>query len=190
MEVIPTVVDTQKTHNRIQDQNTETPSVGWTGTFSNLKYLEIVLPAIYALQNKYKFSFYVIADVDPKLNLKNYKFIKWSKETEISDILRFHIGLMPLANDDISKGKCGFKAIQYMSLGIPAIASPVGVNCNIIDNGINGYLCQNVEDWTKAIEKLLGNWKLRKDMGQQARAKIEKFYSTESTVEQFIELFP
>jgi glycosyltransferase involved in cell wall biosynthesis len=141
------------------------------------------------LQKKYEFNFFVIADVDPKPNLKNYTFIKWNKETEISDILRFHIGVMPLINDDISRGKCGFKAIQYMSLGIPAVVSPVGVNSTIIENGVNGYLCHNIEDWIKSIEILLLDSQLRETIGIQARTQIETLYSVEATTEQFINQF-
>ena len=123
--VIPTVVNTETVHNRLQDQQTIKPSIGWTGTFSTLKYLDMVLPVLQDLQSSYEFSFIVIADKDPQLPLKNYQFIKWSRDKETDDLLNFHIGLMPLYDDEISKGKCGFKAIQYMSLGIPAIVSPV-----------------------------------------------------------------
>lgn len=189
VRVIPTVVDTKKKHNQLQRHDATIPAVGWTGTFSTLKYLEIILPAIVNLQKKYEFNFFVIADVDPKPNLKNYTFIKWNKETEISDILRFHIGVMPLINDDISRGKCGFKAIQYMSLGIPAVVSPIGVNSTIIENGVNGYLCHNIEDWIKSIEILLVDSQLRETIGIQARIQIETLYSVEATTEQFINQF-
>ena len=138
--VVPTVVDTIKSHAQLQDQDTDTPAVGWTGTFSTLKYLDIILPAIKRLQEKYDFTFIVIANKDPQLPLKNYRFIYWSKETEIADLLQLHIGLMPLNNTELEKGKCGFKAIQYMSLGIPAVVSPVGVNLLIITDGENGFV--------------------------------------------------
>jgi glycosyltransferase involved in cell wall biosynthesis len=96
---------------------------------------------------------------------------------------------MPLINDDISRGKCGFKAIQYMSLGIPAVVSPVGVNSTIIENGVNGYLCHNIEDWIKSIEILLVDSQLRETIGIQARTQIETLYSVEATTEQFINQF-
>lgn len=187
--VIPTVVNTSSIHNRMQNQETGLPAIGWTGSFSTLKYLNIVLPVLQNLQEKNNFTFVVIADRDPELPLKYYRFIKWSKETEVNDLLNFHIGIMPLYNDEISKGKCGFKAIQYMSLGIPAIVSPVGVNSKIVDNGVTGFVCNSPEEWKDKMEALLNNCQLRSDMGIAARTKIENFYSVKSSTSLFIELF-
>lgn len=189
VHVIPTVVDTENVHNLIQEQQTTKPAIGWTGTFSTLKYLDIVLPVLKVLQEVYDFDFVVIADKDPKLPLKNYRFIKWSKETESRDLLSFHIGLMPLFDDDISKGKCGFKAIQYMSLGIPAVVSPVGVNAEIVNNGINGFVCETGQEWEKCLTELLTHTTVREDMGKAARTKIQEKYSVIATKTQFINLF-
>lgn len=187
--IIPTVVDTDKVHNTLQKQDSENPAVGWTGTFSTLHYLDMVIPVLNRLQTIYDFSFIVIADKDPRLPVKNYKFIKWKKETEVDDLLNFHIRLMPLFNDDISKGKCGFKAIQYMSLGIPAIVSPVGVNSKIVDNGINGFICDTGNDWFEKLQLLLSNPNLRVKMGKEARNKIQAHYSVRATTDAFRQLF-
>jgi glycosyltransferase involved in cell wall biosynthesis len=187
--VVPTVVDTEKTHNKLQQQEIDNPVVGWTGTFSTLKYLDVVLPAIKSLQEKYNFPFVVIANKDPELSLKNYRFIQWQKETEIEDLLSMHIGLMPLTDGDIEKGKCGFKAIQYLSLGIPAVVSPVGVNTDIVKDGINGYVASSVDEWTKAIEKLYNDRSLRKQFGEAGRKKIVTDYSINSSFHVFLSLF-
>lgn len=188
-EVIATVVDTDMVHNMRQNHETEKPSVGWTGSFSTLPYLDLVLPALLELQEELNFSFYVIADRDPQLPLKNYKFIKWQKDTEVSDLLNFHIGLMPLTDDEITRGKCGFKAIQYMSLGIPALVSPVGVNTEIVDHGVNGYICNSTEEWKDKISGLLKNKMLREEMGKAARMKMINNYSVAATQDQFLRLF-
>lgn len=187
--IIPTVVDTDNTHNRIQDQDQFTPSIGWTGTFSTLKYLSLVLPVLDELQKSFDFTFIVIADKDPKLPLRKYKFIKWNKEKEAEDLLRFHIGLMPLYDDEISKGKCGFKAIQYMSLGIPAVVSPVGVNAEIVNHGINGFVCGTEADWKNCLTQLLTGVELRGRMGKAARLTIEDRYSVTATKSTFMNLF-
>ena len=189
VRIIPTVVDIEKTHNKIKDQKTGIPAVGWTGSFSTLKYLDIVLPVLQKLQNQYDFTFIVIADKDPHLELKKYRFIKWNRETEVEDLLNFHIGLMPLYDDDISKGKCGFKAIQYMSLGIPAVVSPVGVNTAIVEDGSDGFLCVSEIDWKKRLAELIHNSSLRTDLGLAARKKIEERYSAQSTASMFLNLF-
>ena len=187
--VVPTVVNTETVHNRLQDQQIQNPSIGWTGTFSTLKYLDMVLPVLQELQEQYPFNFIVIADKDPKLPLKNYQFIKWSRDNEADDLLNFHIGLMPLYNDEISKGKCGFKAIQYMSLGIPAVVSAVGVNIDIVDEGVNGFIADAPGEWKKKLAVLLTDTQLRAAMGRAARQKIEMKYSVTATTQLFFELF-
>lgn len=187
--IIPTVVDTNQVHSIIQDHYTSRPSVGWTGSFSTLIYLDLIIPVINKLQEKYDFDFFVIADKDPKLPLKKYIFLKWDKTTEVTNLLKFHIGLMPLTDDDITKGKCGFKAIQYMSAGIPPVVSNVGVNAVIVDNNINGYVCNSLLEWELKIEALLTDTQLRISMGTSARKKIVKYYSVESSRDQFLNLF-
>lgn len=187
--IIPTVVNTETTHNKTQHQDTSTPAIGWTGTFSTLTYLDIVLPVLRELQEQYDFTFVLIADKDPELPLRNYRFIRWTKDKEIDDLLSFHIGLMPLYDDEISRGKCGFKAIQYMSLGIPAVVSPVGVNSTIVQNGVNGFVCSTSANWRTSLEKLLTDPGLRKRAGENARQRIENFYSVQATIPAFFSLF-
>ena len=187
--IIPTVVNTHDVHNKLQEQQTNMPAIGWTGTFSTLKYLDIVLPVLKELQEKYNFTFIVIADKDPGFDLRYYRFIRWSKAAEVNDLLSFHIGLMPLYDDEISKGKCGFKAIQYMSLGIPAVVSPVGVNSEIVDDNQNGFICSSPAAWKEKLEYLLNNADARKIMGAEAQKKIEQKYSVAATTQLFYSLF-
>lgn len=188
----PTCVDTINMHNKIKSQHVESENrvvIGWTGTFSNLKHLDIIVSVLQDLERLYEFDFLVIADQDPKLRLKNYKFIPWNADTEIQDLLNCNIGVMPLEDDVFSKGKCGFKLIQFMALGIPSLASPVGVNCDIIDEGVNGYLCNTHEEWRIAFEKLITNEELRTRMGSAGREKIHSSYSVASNADNFISLF-
>lgn len=187
--VVPTVVDTENEHNTIQDQSVLNPVIGWTGTFSTLKYLDIIVPVMQRLQQKYDFTFVVIANKDPKLPLRNYRFILWNKKKEIADLLSMHIGVMPLYDGEIEKGKCGFKAIQYMALGIPAVVSPVGVNKDIVKNNQSGYVASSEEEWEEAIEKLLKDGNLRKKFGQESRKIIENNYSVKATSGLFKSLF-
>ena len=187
--LFPTVVNTDTVHGNVQYQDTPYPSVGWTGSFSTLVYLNQVVPVLQKLQEKINFTFFVIADKDPRLPLKNYKFIPWNKETETEDLLHFHIGLMPLTDDELTKGKCGFKAIQYMALGIPALVSPVGVNTEIVDDGINGYVCHSEKEWEDRIMLLLKDNALRTQLGVVARKKIVEQYSVKSDEKLFLDIF-
>ena len=186
---LPTVVDTEHTHNRVQDQNTSKPNLGWTGTFSTLKFLDELIEVLKELEQEFDNSFMVIADKDPLLPLKNYRFIPWNRETEIADLLQFHIGIMPLTDDDLSRGKCGFKAIQYMALGIPAVVSSVGANKEIVKEGETGFLCSTKNEWKASLSTLLSDHKLRIEMGKAARERIINRYSVLSTKQDFLELF-
>ncbi len=165
--------------------------IGWTGTHSTLSYLDLVVPVIQSLEKKLhnQFEFHVIADKNPNFELSSLRFIKWSKESEIQDLLKFDIGLMPLTDDLWAKGKCGFKALQYMAIGIPVIASPVGVNKNIIDEGVNGFLCKSLSQWEEKIVQLIKDQELRKRMGDAGRFKIVNNYSLDSNSGNFLSLF-
>jgi len=96
---------------------------------------------------------------------------------------------MPLQDDAWAKGKCGFKALQYMALGIAAVVSPVGVNAQIVDENKNGFLCENLEDWEKKLALLLENFELRQQMGFAARQKVVQNYSVVSNRDNFLRLF-
>jgi glycosyltransferase involved in cell wall biosynthesis len=187
--VNPTTIDTISLHNQIKNQHTDSMTIGWTGTHSTAQYLDNIIPIIEKLEKTYDFTFEIISNVPPNYTLKSLKYTSWSKDTEIEDLLRFNIGVMPLTDDKWSKGKCGFKALQYMSLGIPALVSPVGVNTSIVDDGINGMICRNAHEWEQAIEKLLTDKNLKSQLGINARKKIEAKYSVISNTENFIRLF-
>jgi len=187
--LLPTVVNTETVHGKMQQQEVPVPAVGWTGSFSTLIYLDSLIPVLQRLQEKIDFTFIVIADKDPVLPLKNYQFVPWNKTTETEDLLRFHVGLMPLTDDDITRGKCGFKAIQYMALGIPALVSPVGANIEIVDDGVNGFICHTPQEWKDRILQLLSEPQLRKQLGAAARLKIEDKYSVKATSTIFLSLF-
>ncbi|MDG1517785.1 MAG: glycosyltransferase family 4 protein [Flavobacteriales bacterium] len=185
----PTTIDTENYHNRIKDQNTKEFIIGWTGTHSTLRYLEEMLPIFDRLEKEFDFKLVIISDKNPEFMLKSFEFVKWQKETEIDDLLRFNIGLMPLTLDKWANGKCGFKALQYMSLGVPAIVSPVGVNTDIVEHGKNGYVCNTVEEWETSLRSVLSDKDKVKTVAQNSRKKIEEYYSVNSNKDNFIQLF-
>jgi glycosyltransferase involved in cell wall biosynthesis len=185
----PTCVDTEKRHNLLADHDAGRITIGWTGSFSTLKYLEMVENALNKLQESYEFDVKIICNEAPSLNVKNVKYIPWSEENEVTELATCQIGLMPLTDDEWSEGKCGFKLIQYLSLGIPAVSSPVGVNKTIIDEGINGFFASTDEGWFTAIEKLILDADLRKKMGLAGRSKIIARYSLLSNEANFLSLF-
>lgn len=187
--LIPTCVDVVNGHNKEKIHQNNKVVIGWTGSHSTLFYLDKVLPVLQELSEDYDFELVVIANKNPQLNIKNFKFIKWCEATEIDDLLQFDIGIMPLEKDKWSEGKCGFKLIQYMSLGIPSIASPVGVNTKIVSDGVNGFLAHSSSDWKRYLVDLLSDFELRKNMGAQGRSIIVAHYSVQANSSKFIELF-
>ncbi|HNC29433.1 MAG TPA: glycosyltransferase family 4 protein, partial [Cyclobacteriaceae bacterium] len=103
--------------------------------------------------------------------------------------LKLDIGVMPLTDDIWAKGKCGFKALQYMALGVPCVISPVGVNSEIVDNGVTGFLATTKNEWIEKLERLMADQKLREAMGKKGREKVEAEYSVKSNAANFLQLF-
>jgi glycosyltransferase involved in cell wall biosynthesis len=187
--LIPTVVNTSSRYNQLKKHEERKLIVGWTGSHSTLKFLDELTPIIEKIQKEIPFTFLVIADKKPCLQLSDWEFCPWNEEREIEDLLKIDIGVMPLKNDAWSEGKCGFKLIQYLSLGIPAIANSVGVNKDIIEHHTNGYLADNNEQWEHALRTLLSDCNLRKTMGEKGREKVVKEFSIESQKKNFLQLF-
>lgn len=187
--LLPTCVDMERGHNKVKEHGEHKVVVGWTGSHSTLPYLNPVMPVLEELQQELHFRFAVIADKKPELPLKDWTYIPWSAATEIDDLLKLDIGIMPLQNDAWSEGKCGFKLIQYLSAGIPALASPVGVNKNIVEEGTNGYLCETSEDWKKNLRILIADTQLRARLGKAGHEKMLREYSIRSQVDKFLHLF-
>lgn len=187
--VNPTCVDTNDKYNIIASLNDDPPVIGWTGSHSTIQFLAEGIPALQKLEQQKRFRFLTICDKKPDFDLRSLEFKTWNKGSEIEDLAQIDIGIMPMKNDQWNEGKCGFKLIQYMALGIPAVASPVGVNKKIIDEGVNGYLCNTDEEWINSLTELMNNPQKRKEFGERGRQKIINKYSIASNASNFLSLF-
>ncbi len=187
--LVPTCVDTELFHNKVKEHTTGKVTVGWTGSQSTLFYLDQLIPLLQQLQEEIDFTFLVIANKDPQLPLRNYTFLPWNETTEVADLLTMDIGVMPLQPDEWSEGKCGFKLIQYLSLGIPAIASPVGVNKQIVIDGEDGYIASTDDEWKQALKTLITDHDLRRKLGLAGRQRVVANYSIQSQKDNFLGLF-
>jgi glycosyltransferase involved in cell wall biosynthesis len=185
----PTTIDTKNYHNKVNTHTQHKPVIGWTGSHSTIRYINEILPVLRKLEAEFDFTFKVISDLKPEIELRSLEYCKWNKDSEIEDLVQFNIGIMPLKDDKWANGKCGFKALQYMALGIPALVSPVGINTRIVDHGINGFVCTNDADWANALRELLGNRERLIEMGKHTREKIENHFSVESNSPNFLALF-
>lgn len=188
----PTTLDTDLLHNQVRDQyQSGRPVIGWTGTHSTLRHLDLVWPVLEKLEEEgHDFEFRVISNQPPAYaGLKSLTFSPWRKETEINDLVQFNVGLMPLVDDPWARGKCAFKALQYMSLGMPALVSPVGMNTEVVAEGSNGFVCDSAEEWYVALRGLLLDQGLRARQGLAARRTIVERYSVASNKANFLALF-
>jgi len=188
----PTTVDTEMLHKpdevgKAHRQGVVT--IGWTGSHTTTKYLAGIEKVLGQIQeSNSNVSLLVIADRRPSLTIP-YVFTAWSADTEIEDLAKIDIGIMPLPDDEWSKGKCGFKAIQYMALEIPCVLSPVGVNTQIVRNGVTGFLCSTDSEWFQALSTLIKDAGLRRSMGEAGRQTIVENYSVSSNTRSFLSLF-
>ncbi|MFN3405788.1 MAG: glycosyltransferase [Cytophagaceae bacterium] len=190
VKIIPTTIDTDKYRITIK-QKKERVCIGWSGSFSTIIHFEFIVEYLEKLINKYGSLIYfkVIGDenyVNPKLNLKGSR---WNHETEVKDLSEIDIGIMPLPDDEWTKGKCGLKGLQYMALGIPTIMSPVGVNTTIIQDGINGFLAYSPDDWISKLSILIENEHMRNEMGNKGRETVETYYSVNSNKDLYLKYF-
>lgn len=191
--VNPTTIDTENLHNPALvkvEKRSERIVIGWTGSHSTLKYLEQILPVLQQTELEFpQVEFLVIANRDPKLSLQRYSFLPWSKTAEAADLAKIDIGIMPLPDDEWTRGKCGFKALQYMAMEIPCVASPVGVNNEIIQHGKNGFLAATHSDWKELLALLIKDENLRKKIGKAGRETVVSRYSVKSNSGLFLSLF-
>lgn len=189
----PTTIDTEFKHNPYLfpiQKNDYRITLGWTGSHSTLKYLSEIEKVLQQIEQRFpSVRIMVIADEKPALNLHSLVFVPWNEKTEIQDLMAFDIGLMPLPEDEWAKGKCGFKILQYMALEIPTVASPVGVNKNIIVDGASGFLCSTSFEWLNALTKLIENKNLRNSFGRAGRGLVITHYSVSSNTPAFLSLF-
>lgn len=187
VELIPTTIDTN--YHKQPREKSKKPVIGWTGSQSTVNYLTQLIPVLSQMEKQFRFEFRVISNKNPNLKINSFRFIPWRKETEIIDLQQFTIGVMPLPDDKWAQGKCGFKGLQYMSLGIPTIMSPVGVNNQIIHHGINGFLALTEQEWIKYLSSLLSSEELRHKIGNEGRKTIEEKYSVNALSSKYINLF-
>jgi glycosyltransferase involved in cell wall biosynthesis len=173
--VIPSTIDTVQYGIRPRPPSAR-PVIGWTGSATTLPYLAAILPALRRLRARMDFELRVIGGHldDADLAITN---VAWSAATEIEDLRAIDIGLMPLADDEWARGKCGMKALQYMALGIPPVVSPVGVNTTIVRHGVNGVLATMDDEWVARLEELGRDPALRARLGGEARRTVETEYS-------------
>jgi len=186
--ILPTL-DSKKFFPRQKKIDSKLICIGWTGTFSSKKYLEMIIPYLEDLSKKIKFKLLIIGNFEFSHPFLNIEVLQWSEKEEISQLHQIDIGLYPLPNDPWITGKSGLKTLQYMAIGIPSVSSKFGNITNIISNGIEGFLVENNEEWIAKLHKLICNNELREKMGRNARLKFQSKFSQEINQEKYLDIF-
>lgn len=175
--VIPTVVDTAVFTPRPRPED-GTVVVGWIGTPRNTPYVKAIWPALSRVAALDRRVRYVLVGAEPfDTGDTRVEFRPWKLASEVSDVQGFDIGIMPLPDDEQTRGKCGFKLIEYMACGIPTVASPVGANLHVLAGGQTGLFAQDDAGWTEALLRLVADAGLRRDMGYEGRQRAVQAFS-------------
>jgi glycosyltransferase involved in cell wall biosynthesis len=178
-QILPTVVDTGVYKPGTIVGTSGRPVVGWIGSPSTWAYVEPLLPDILDVTRRHGVDFKVVGAGKAAKPAEGMTLVDWSEDAEVSSIQCMDIGIMPLPDEPWARGKCGYKLIQYGACGLPVIASPVGVNTEIIEDGRTGLLATTPHEWREALERLILDAKLRQSMGQAGRQRIVNHYSLE-----------
>ena len=181
VQIIPTTVDLSRYVARPAHPNGKATIV-WTGVASNIPSLQLLFPVLSRLASETPFTLRIVCDAGtpnpfPAANFP-VELIGWSETSEVESLQGCSIGIMPLEDSEWSRGKCGFKLLQYMALGIPAVASAVGANTTIIENGKNGFLATTDDDWLHSLRLLLQDSTRAAHIAAQGRETVEQHFST------------
>jgi glycosyltransferase involved in cell wall biosynthesis len=189
VHVIPTSIETNDY--KLDPEPPERPFVVcWTGSTSTLVHFELARAPLEQLAARIPLVVKVICNRPPERPIEGaeMRFVPWSAETEAAEIADCHAGIMPLPDDEFSRGKCGLKALQYMAAGRPVVVSPVGVNREIVQHGQNGFIASSTEEFVTSLTQLANDPELRERMGREARRTVERDYSAREVARRFAEV--
>ena len=179
VHIVPTTIELADYDGRLEPPSAEPFIVCWTGSTTTLVHFEHARPALEALAQRIPLVVKIICNKPPSqpINGAKMQFIPWSAEAEAREIAASHVGIMPLPDNEFSRGKCGLKALQCMAAGRPVVASPVGVNTAIIRHGENGFLAATTAEYVDAFMQLASSPELRAKLGAAAYEMVKASYS-------------
>jgi glycosyltransferase involved in cell wall biosynthesis len=176
IEYLPSVVDINRY--KMSEKTGEPFRIGWIGSPVTAPYLGLIRDALVEVTKKTGARLVLVGagDQDPLPGVAK-DVLPWSEQSEVAQIQSFDVGIMPLPDGPFEQGKSGYKLIQYMACGLPAVASPVGANKRIVEQGETGFLASNTSDWVEALTRLSADAVMRAALGKAGRKKVEQEYS-------------
>ena len=176
VEVLPTGLNTNEYEIAATRKTDGKVRLVWIGSRSTLRYLAEIAPALEEIGSRHEnVILRMVCNDFIDVEKMSVEKCLWSEQTQAVDLVTSDVGLAPLPDNRFTRGKCGFKVLQYASAGLPVVASPVGVNRDYVRDNITGYLASDTEEWVDRISRLVENAQLRKDMGQSARKSVKRF---------------
>jgi glycosyltransferase involved in cell wall biosynthesis len=188
VSIVPTTVDLEFYTPRPPARDVTPVTVGWSGTSGNLGYLQAIAPALRAAHRVRPIRLLIVCNrhsVPLDFGEVPVEQVEWTMQGEVPALHRMDIGLMPLPDDEWARGKCGFKAIQYMACEVPAVVSPVGVNAQLVADDVSGLHATTIEEWTRAVTTLSASPDLRRRLGEQGRRVVAREFSAQTWAGQF-----
>jgi glycosyltransferase involved in cell wall biosynthesis len=190
--VLPTAVDTERFVPKKEKNAARFQVIGWSGSSSGFKYLYAIEPAIKGVLSRHPDAILkVVSNQKPifkSLPQDRVVFEKWTADREVEVLQEFTVGIMPLEDDLWARGKCSFKMLTYMAVGLPVVVTPVGMNVEILSQANCGYGSSSNDEWVDAISNLLSNSTLAEEMGAFGRYIIEKKYARNVIAPQLVQL--
>lgn len=188
VEVIPTVIDLDRYDVKGAGDAEGRPVIGWIGSPSTTVHLNDLRPMFQRLASRHDFVLRLIGGAEFSLKGVRVESLPWSEDSEVAWVKTFDVGIMPLFQSPFSNGKCGYKLIQYMACAVPVVASAVGANPDIVDDGVEGRLVLDNDAWFEALDDLLGSPARRADMGAAGRRRVESRYCMQVTAPRLLVL--
>ncbi|OGW74682.1 MAG: hypothetical protein A2Z72_05405 [Omnitrophica bacterium RBG_13_46_9] len=187
--IIPTPVDVELYAPSPKKIHSEKVTIGWIGSKTTSVFLKPMRDIFAVLLEKFPYlEIIIVGGRFDNRGLERVRNIDWSLENEIGALQNFDIGIMPMPDTKWTRGKCAFKAILYMSVGIPCVSSPVGVTADLIKDGVNGFLAGSADAWKKKLSMLIESPDLRERIGRNARETAVNEYSVKANVPKFLEV--
>jgi glycosyltransferase involved in cell wall biosynthesis len=162
--------------------------IGWSGSHSTVRMLHAIDDVFQELALNYNFKLFVMGDADFHLPGVNFEAIPWKEDYEVDVIRSFDIGVYPLPDEQWVLGKTGLKALQYMAVGVPTIATAVGANFRVVENGVSGFLVKSKDEWKNALVELIENENLRREFGKKSAEIVEEKFSINALKKTYLQV--
>lgn len=185
---ISSTIDTRRYQPRRHSRETRAVTIGWSGSHSTSPYLHLLTPVLQELSRRFDVRVLVVGDATFQMPGVRVEARAWNLERETADLAEMDIGVYPLPDEEWVLGKSGLKALQYMGVGVPVVASRIGAACEFIQDGVNGFLAQTPAEWIERIERLIRDPQLRADMGRAGRQTVETRYSVDLTTPVYLRI--